>query len=791
MRVREAMSELFAVHVMARSPDENLKLSSIVGHGASLRVSSLLSDGVGRTWSGLCASMRAVRSEDSTKGLATYELVLVPRLWLLTQRRTHRLFQHQSVPDIVRAILADWAIEPELRLEPSRYPKLELRTQVGETDFAFFSRLLEEAGISFFFQDDAPSAKLVLDDAPREASPRRSGPLPFTDEPGQAYAARLPFVTALAVQEEARPGAVVLRDYDPRNPRFHLFAAAFAGEKHERQYEQYRYVPGEFTREGEFASGTPVADDLGVARSDLGFGEQRARVALEALRTGRRRMTMRTNVLDLAPGSVFSVVGHPRADVVAESLLVQRFALEGSIEEAWTMEVDTVPVSEPFRPVASTPKPRVNSLHVAVVVGPEPGSIPMTGAPTRALLPGMSPPEAVSANIPGEDVYADEHGRIRVQFPWDRENPYGQSSSVWMRVAQSWAGPGHGLFSIPRIGTEVLVGFVDGDPDSPVVVGTLHNMVQPAPFKLPDNKSVTTWRTATSPGSTGFNEIRFDDTAGREHVYMQAEQDMDHLVKNDKQEAVGRDRASFIQRDETRAVGHDLLDVVKSNATSVVGANLAEAVGLARSTTVGVEDATHVGSRWSVSIARGLSARLGPKLGQLLDGPLGSVMAAPATSVLGAVTKAPLGGVQGGASAALAAFRTRAPAMLMKALGLGRATEHVEGPPPTTIEMVDRRIELTTGEASIILDGPNISLRASGNIVIDAMKSVSVVAEEELALAARERIAALSLTEDVIVQAAKTVHLNPFEASAAPPAPRTEPVASPSLPREPSSDDSA
>ncbi|MBM4359248.1 MAG: type VI secretion system tip protein VgrG [Deltaproteobacteria bacterium] len=790
MRVREAVNELFRVRVLARSPDEHLELAAFVGHGASLRLASLLPGVGGRTWSGLCVSMRAAQAEDSEQGLATYEVELAPRLWLLTQRRTHRHYQHQSIPEIVAALLADWAIEPELRLELGAYPKLELRTQAGETDFAFFSRLLEEAGISYFFEDAAGSARLVLDDAPQRADARRKAPLPFTDEPGQAYAARLPFVTALRVQEDARPGAVVLRDYDHRNPRFHLFAAAFAGERHERQYEQYHFAPGEFTREGDFASGTPVADDLGVARSDAVFGEQRARVALEALRTGRRRIVMRTNVLDLAAGSVFAVVGHPRADVVADALFARSFEFDGKIEDAWTIDVEALPVGEPFRPAQRTPKPRVNSLHVAVVVGPEPGSIPMTGAPLRALLPGMTAPEGLSPSLPGEDVYADEHGRVRVQFPWDRESSYSQASSVWMRVAQSWAGPGHGLFSIPRIGTEVLVAFLDGDPDSPIVVGTLHNMVQPAPFKLPENKSVTTWRTATSPGGLGSNEIRFDDTVGREHVYLQAEQDMDHLVKNDKQEAVGRDRAAFVQRDETRAVGHDLLDVVKSTATSVVGVNVAQAVGLARSTTVGVEDATQVGSRWSVSIARGLSARLGPKLGQLFDGPLGTVLAAPATSVLGAVTKAPLGGVQGGGAAALATFRSRAPGMLMRALGIGQAVEHVEGPPPTTIEMVDRRIELTTGEASIILDGPNISLRASGNIVLDAMKSVSLVAEEEVALAARERLAALSLTDDVILQAARTVHLNPFAASAVvSPPPRAESVASPPMPREPSSDD--
>jgi hypothetical protein len=188
-----------------------------------------------------------------------------------------------------------------------------------------------------------------------------------------------------------------------------------------------------------------------------------------------------------------------------------------------------------------------------------------------------------------------------------------------------------------------------------------------------------------------------------------------------------------------------------------------------------------------VSVTRGLSAQLGPKLGQLLDGSLGKVMAAPATAVLGRITQAPLGGLTGGAQATLAAFRQKAPQILLKALGLGQGATQVEGPPPTTIEMVDRRIELTTGEASIILDGPNISLRASGNIVIEALKSVSVLAEEELALAGNEQVALLSLSDDVVVQAANMVKLNPSERmETAPPAePRKEAGASPSLPKPP------
>jgi type VI secretion system secreted protein VgrG len=789
MRVREVVNDLFRVEVMARSLQEGLTFSDFVGREASLRVENPLpgSNVHERVWAGICTQMRSVRSEDSEKGISTFEIVIVPRLWLLTQRTCHRHFQHVSIPSIIDAILSDWQIVPEWRANKGAYPKLELRTQVGETDFAFFSRLLEEAGISYFFADDPVSARLVLHDKPQGGPMRPGRPLAFVDDASTAFASQKAFATELLVSEEARPGAVILRDYDPRNPRFHLFGAAFEGEEHERQYEQYAYAPGAFMKEGGAAGNTPVADDLGVARSDQAFGAARAQVALEALRTGKKQISLKTNAMDVAAGTVFAVSGHPRVDIDAVGLFVRAFSLEGDVYDEWTMKVEATPVTDPFRPQQKTAKPRMDGLQLAVIVGPEPGSIPMTGEPARATLPGMAPPESISPSIPGEDVYADEHGRVRVQFPWDRENPFSAQSSVWMRVAQSWAGAGHGLFSIPRLGTEVLVGYVGGDPDCPVVVGTLHNMVTPPPYKLPDNKSVTTWRTATSPGRDGFNELRFDDTAGREHLYIQAQQDMDHLVKNDKQEAVGRDRASFVQRDEARAVGHNLLDVIKSNATEVVGANQSSSVGLSRMTSVGMEDTTSVGSRWSVSVTRGLSAQLGPKLGQLLDGSLGKVMAAPATAVLGRITQAPLGGLTGGAQATLAAFRQKAPQILLKALGLGQGATQVEGPPPTTIEMVDRRIELTTGEASIILDGPNISLRASGNIVIEALKSVSVLAEEELALAGNEQVALLSLSDDVVVQAANMVKLNPSERmETAPPAePRKEAGASPSLPKPP------
>lgn len=514
--IRERISSTFCADVEAASPSEDIDLDAIVGAPAELVIAQAqggarATEGE-RRWTGLCSRMQQVRTEPG--GLSTYRLRIEPALWLLTQRRNHRLFQHLSIPEIAERILSEWRIDAELRVDRAAHPRLELRTQYGESDLAFLNRLLEEAGISFYFLDDGRRQALVLHDQPWLTRPREGGPIRFLDDPSSALDED--YLTRVTLALEVRPGRYTLRDHDFRRaPELALLAEARDGAPHEAPLEQYDPAPGAFLVEGARADGaTPVADDQGIARHDERAGKALAERALEAARGSRQVISFETNLLDLRPGAVLSMAGHPRAELSEERrLLVTALHIEGAHDQAWTVRGEAVLADRPYRPARLTPKPHVHSVQSAVVVGPR-----------------------------GEEIHTDEYGRVRVQLAWDRDGTYDERSSCWMRVSQGWAGVGYGMVSIPRVGQEVLVGFLDGDPDQPVVVGRLHNGTSPAPYKLPEHKAVSGWKTASSPGGEGYNELRFEDVKGSELVHLQAERNLTKHVKIDEYETTGSHR---------------------------------------------------------------------------------------------------------------------------------------------------------------------------------------------------------------------------------------------------------
>ena len=600
-KIEEEINGLFTVCVRAVTTFESLDLSALVGHSAELT----LVVNEARRWHGVCTSAEFVRASETREGLATYDLVLRPTLWGLTQRRGNRLFQHATIPEIVTRILREWGIEHQWQVAPDSYPSLELRTQFDETDFAFVSRLLEESGISYW---TAPNQTVILGDAPQSNEERPGAPIPFVDEAASAHASRTPFITRLRLREESLPGRVTLRDYDFRRPRHVLTAQADSERTEELAHEQYAFSPGaslsELDAGLERHRATPVADDLGVAR----FREERltaeARLQVEAVHAERRLITFETNIVDVAPGTVFRILNHPRQDLgVDRSLLAIRLLLEGDVTKAetWRFTVAAVTTSHNFRPRRATAKPRIYGLLNAVVVGassnPTGGKVLPGGVGDLSNTPLST--QEVAQSLTDNDIYVDEHGRVRVQFPWDRESDFGSEASIWMRVSHGWAGSGYGMFTVPRVGHEVLIAYLNGDPDCPVIVGSVHNEAQSVPFPLPENKTVSTWKTASSPGGGGFNELRFDDARGRKHVYVQAQKDMDQLVKNNSKESVGGDRSRFVQNDDGVAVGHDRTKFVNMNELEATGLNRVQFVGLNHTRAVGAEESTQVGTRWS------------------------------------------------------------------------------------------------------------------------------------------------------------------------------------------------
>lgn len=758
-KVEEGMSRLFRAAVVARSPSADVDLDALVGQPALFRIGSGLAFarlGV-RTWSGVCSGIEQVRVEPT--GLSTYELTIVPSLWLLGQRRNNRLFQHVSIPAILERIFGEWQLDPVWKIDRDHYPRLELRVQYGESDLAFVSRLLEEAGISYYFADDAEKgSRLVLHDRPQESDARAGGPLPFVDATAQAQAAEREFLTAVRLGHEVKPGRYTFRDFDFRNPGFPLFGdnAGARVPPEEARYEQYHYQPGAALVESSQAAlgeagrvsralaeavrlgGTPVADDKGVARFDQAWLARGATTLAEGRRNPRRVVHLRTNALDLAPGVVFSMLDHPRLDLgVRVRLLVDSCTLEGAPGEEWHHAATARFADQPYRPPATTPKPVIHGVQSAIVVGP-----------------------------PGEEIHTDEFGRVRVQFHWDREGKHDDASSTWMRVSQGWAGGGYGLFTIPRIGHEVLISFLDGDPDCPIITGCVFNGLATVPHGLPDNKTVSTWKSHTSPTNGGFNELRFEDAAGREQVYLQAERDLAKLVKHDERAAVGHDRTTLVRGHDGATVGGERTRVVQGDEVHVVGMNHTTVAGMNRNSTVGVEDSTLVGSKFSVTVARGLTARLTKTLVGLFGGPLASVLQGPISAVLGAIPRMPLGRLDPTGSlleGPLSVLGAVAPRTFHNVLDVLTGFTSEPGPDPTTFEMVDRKITFTTGEASIVLEGPNITLLADGNIMFHAKRDLGVMADDELAIAGQRRVVAVSKSGDVVIQGGPNVHINPHD----------------------------
>jgi len=548
--VHEAVSSLFMINVIARSESPSLDLESIIGQSGSLRVVSGREEE--RLWTGIVNNIEQVQAAQpgvSGKELSTYSVRIVPKSWLLTQRTNYKIFQHISIPDIIDALLEPWDVEHAWEISRGSYPKLEYKVQYGESDFNFMCRLLEEAGIGFTFPNDSKSSILTFSDKLESNPERPGGALPYVDNPNQSSAPT--FVTRVRLSHTVKPGAFTVRDYNFRNPAFNLFGDAPKVSGVESMLEQYIYQPGASLIEGGKEGGTPSADAKGVARHDHSFAKDRADKMLGGARGDKRTVSFETNTIAVWPGQTLAFEKHPHADLGdGKRLLVTEMSIEGTPGEEWSMSGSAGFADAPYRPANKTQKPRVNGVQSATVVGPA-----------------------------GQEIHTDEYGRVRVQFPWDRDGKNDDDSSCWIRVNQGWGGTGYGMVVIPRVGQEVLVSFLEGDPDLPVIVGRVYNGKQTVPHGLPDNKTRSTWKSDSSPGSGGFNEIMFEDKKGQELVYEQAQKNRRRLVKNDESITIGNNREKYVKNDEHEKTDGFFKQFIGKDQDLVIGQNKRELIG--------------------------------------------------------------------------------------------------------------------------------------------------------------------------------------------------------------------
>jgi type VI secretion system VgrG family protein len=462
-RVVERISCPFAIDVVALSPSADVDFEGAIAKAASFEMRRRSLGGEPRKWSGVVASAQQLRVESD--GLSTYAFRLVPRLWLLGQRTNYRIFQDQSELDIARTILGEWGIEHRFDGAPSYTPR-RYRTQYRETDLAFVSRMLEDIGVSYWFESSGEATTMVLGDAPNRREPR--APLPFFDTPNAQT--RSEYVTRVVVSREVQPGKFTQSDVDYRRQLLApLEASSSGGDSAESALETYVHDYGAFLWKGGGGGNTPHADDRGAARTDEGKGAVQTQMRLDSVRVRASSLSFATSAYDVAPGTVVRIVDHPRGSVAAP-WLVESVLIRGTIEGEWSMDCQALAAATDYRPACDTPRPRTMGIESATVTGPA-----------------------------GEEIHTDELGRVRVKFHWDRAGTADQSSSCWVPVNQPWAGAGFGALNIPRVGQEVIVDFLGSDPDRPIVLGRVFTVTTPPPYELPKYKTVSGMRSETYP----------------------------------------------------------------------------------------------------------------------------------------------------------------------------------------------------------------------------------------------------------------------------------------------------
>jgi type VI secretion system secreted protein VgrG len=522
----EAISQLFRFEltVAAESPDVNFE--DVVNQPALLTVE-------GDSPRYVNGIVSRIELSGQSGRFSLYDVTVVPPLWRLKLRHDCRIFQEKAVKEIVADVL-DKAGVPTDAFAFDLQEEGPARTycvQYRESDWDFISRLLEEEGIHYFFEHTDTLCKLMMVDH-ATAHPDIEGDtvLPFV--PASGLRTTEEHVTRFTYAEEVRPGKVTLTDYNFTKPSLNL-AAESAGEDW-NELEVYDY-PGEY-----------LTPELGQTLADM---------RLAALNGVRRTAGGEGDSPRLVPGYQFDLADHPREDLNAKYALTEVFQSGDQpqvLEERaggggglrYSNRFECIPADTDFRPPRLTPKPVVEGIQTAIVVGPD-----------------------------GEEIYTDEFGRVKVQFHWDRLGQRDDQSSCWIRVSQSWAGAGWGAIHIPRIGQEVIVDFVEGDPDRPIVTGRVYHGTNRPPYALPDNKTQSGIKSDTSPGGGGSNELRFEDKAGAEEVFLHAQKDMTTAVENNQSTSVGANQSVTVKANQNITVEKERWDEVKEYHNFHVGGN--------------------------------------------------------------------------------------------------------------------------------------------------------------------------------------------------------------------------
>lgn len=558
----EALGELFLFHLELQSSDVALDFAAIVGQPATASVA--LENGQWRHFSGKVARFTQAGGGPNS---ATYHAELRPWFWWLTLEVDARIFQHKTVPDIIAGLFQEFGYTDFRNSLAGSYTPREYCVQYNESTFAFISRLMEEEGIYYCFEHTASGHTLVLLDGGQE----------YAACPGLESAAwfgtghsrdRTDLVYRCDAEQNAVPQRYASGDFNFTTPAAPLAATA-GGSAGGRVYQ----YPGGYENNG--------------------AGQSLATRRMQALNHGAKAIRGDSTCRAFTAGCRFTLAGHSRTELNAEHVL--RHVAHSLTHDSYSNTFIAFPLSVPFRPSHVTPRARILGTQTATVVGKA-----------------------------GEEIWTDSYGRIKVQFHWDRQGQNDENSSCWVRVAQGWAGQGWGAFFLPRIGQEVIVSFLEGDPDRPLVTGSVYNATQTVPEALPANQTRSVIRSRSSKQGSAGNELRFEDKKDSEELYLHAQKDMNTEVENDRSTKVikGNDslkveqgtRIVDVKGDETHTNQANFTQNVSGNFKLKVDGNLSIEVSGSITFKAGTSLATQAGTDISNKAGTNLSNEAGVSL---------------------------------------------------------------------------------------------------------------------------------------------------------------------------------
>ncbi|MFW9269605.1 type VI secretion system tip protein VgrG [Pseudomonas sp. D2-30] len=523
----EELGRLFNYELQLHSLDNAIDLNQVLGK--PMCVSVQLDGGGERHFHGIVARF----SQNVDQGqFASYQATLRPWLWLLTRTSDCRIFQNLTIPQIIKQVFRDLGFSDFEDTLSRPYREWEYCVQYRETSFDFVSRLMEQEGIYYFFRHEQGRHVLVLADAyGAHTTAPGYGSVPYY--PKNEQQRERDHIHDWHLAQEVQPGSLELNDYDFQRPSARIDVRSAMPRPHAAgDYPLFDY-PGTYVQ----------SED----------GEHYARTRIEALQTQHEQVELAGNARGLGSGHLFSLTGFTRQDQNREYLIVgARYYISqesgesgvGAPSAQFESSLTCIDAQQSFRPMAITHRPIVKGPQTALVVGPK-----------------------------GEEIWTDQFGRVKVHFYWDRHDQSNENSSCWIRVSQSWAGKNWGSMQIPRIGQEVIVSFLEGDPDRPIITGRVYNAEQTVPYDLPENATQSGMKSRSSKGGTpaNFNEIRMEDKKGAEQLYIHAERNQDIVVEVDESHSVGHDRNKSIGHNETVTIGNNRLRIVKQEDILSVG----------------------------------------------------------------------------------------------------------------------------------------------------------------------------------------------------------------------------